>query len=102
MVDSLRAAVVGTGLIGGSILLRLRERGVDVAGWDPDAATRAEGRARGIDFPDALADAVRDRDVVFLCGPLSSLPETLRTVGRLTGTDCVLTDVGSTKGGIAA
>ncbi|MFI2661230.1 prephenate dehydrogenase [Micromonospora carbonacea] len=102
MVDSLRAAVVGTGLIGGSILLRLRERGLDVAGWDPDAATRAEGRARGVAFPDALADAVRDRDVVFLCGPLSSLPETLRTVSGLTGPDCVLTDVGSTKGGIAA
>ncbi|MFC8846907.1 MULTISPECIES: prephenate dehydrogenase [unclassified Micromonospora] len=101
MVETLRAAVVGTGLIGGSILLRLRERGLDVAGWDPDAATRAEGRARGVTCPDELADAVRDRDVVFLCGPLSSLPETLGTVSELTGPDCVVTDVGSTKGGIA-
>ncbi|RGC70415.1 prephenate dehydrogenase [Micromonospora sp. MW-13] len=106
MVDSPggnpRAAVVGTGLIGGSVLLRLRERGIDVTGWDPDAATRAQGRARGVPFPDELADAVRDRDVVFLCGPLSSLPETLRVVGRHAGADCVLTDVGSTKGGVAA
>ncbi|WP_413775621.1 prephenate dehydrogenase [Micromonospora sp. RTGN7] len=96
-----RAAVVGTGLIGGSVLLRLHERGLDVAGWDPDAATRAQGRARGIAFPDELADAVRDRDVVFLCGPLSSLPDTLLTVAEHTGPDCVITDVGSTKGGIA-
>ncbi|TDC61343.1 prephenate dehydrogenase/arogenate dehydrogenase family protein [Micromonospora sp. KC207] len=101
LVDRLRAAVVGTGLIGGSILLRLRERGIDVAGWDPDAATRAEGRSRGVSYPDALADAVRDRDVVFLCGPLSSLPGTLLTVSRWAGPDCVVTDVGSTKGGIA-
>ncbi|WP_229400711.1 prephenate dehydrogenase [Micromonospora okii] len=105
MVDrpggAVRAAVVGTGLIGGSVLLRLRERGIDVAGWDPDPATRAQGRTRGVAFPDELADAVRGRDVVFLCGPLSSLPETLRTVGAYAGPDCVLTDVGSTKGGIA-
>ncbi|NBE80647.1 prephenate dehydrogenase [Micromonospora rubida] len=96
-----RAAVVGTGLIGGSVLLRLHERGIDVTGWDPDTATRAEGRARGIPFPEELADAVRGRDVVFLCGPLSSLPETLLIVAKHTGPDCVLTDVGSTKGGIA-
>ncbi|MFF3864787.1 prephenate dehydrogenase [Micromonospora sp. NPDC001898] len=105
MVDrpggSPRAAVVGTGLIGGSVLLRLHGRGLDVTGWDPDTATRAEGRARGVPFPDELADAVRDREVVFLCGPLSSLPETLLTVAKHTGPDCVLTDVGSTKGGIA-
>ncbi|GAA2219415.1 prephenate dehydrogenase [Micromonospora olivasterospora] len=104
MVDSraLRAAVVGTGLIGGSVLLRLHEHGTDVTGWDPDDATRAEGRARGLRFPDELADAVRDRDVVFLCGPLSTLPEALRTVTRHTKPGCVVTDVGSTKGAVAA
>lgn len=32
--EQLRAAVVGTGLIGGSILLRLHESGVPVTGWD--------------------------------------------------------------------
>ncbi|MGC4803633.1 prephenate dehydrogenase [Micromonospora sp. DT233] len=96
-----RAAVVGTGLIGGSVLLRLREAGLDVTGWDPDAATRAQGRAWGVAFPDELPEAVRDRDVVFLCGPLSRLPQTLLAVAGLAGGDCVLTDVGSTKGGIA-
>ncbi|MEO3780434.1 prephenate dehydrogenase/arogenate dehydrogenase family protein [Micromonospora sp. B11E3] len=96
-----RVAVVGTGLIGGSVLLRLHEHGTDVVGWDPDEATRVEGRARGVNFPEELADAVRDRDVVFLCGPLSTLPETLRTVTRHTRPGCVVTDVGSTKGAVA-
>ncbi|TDC38040.1 prephenate dehydrogenase/arogenate dehydrogenase family protein [Micromonospora sp. 15K316] len=96
-----RVAVVGTGLIGGSILLRLREAYPDVVGWDPDAATRAAGRDRGVRFPDELADALRDRDVVFLAGPLASLPETLRTVASQTGDHCVVTDVGSTKGAVA-
>ncbi|MGK5742674.1 prephenate dehydrogenase [Micromonospora sp. URMC 103] len=96
-----RIAVVGTGLIGGSILLRLHEAYADVVGWDPDPATRAEGRARGVRFPDDLAAAVRDRDVVFLAGPLPSLPETLLTVVKHTGDRCVVTDVGSTKGAVA-
>ncbi|WP_405100428.1 prephenate dehydrogenase [Micromonospora sp. NBC_01412] len=99
--DIPRVAVVGTGLIGGSVLLRLHGRGIDVTGWDPDVDTRVQGRARSVPFPEELADAVRGRDVVFLCGPLSSLPETLLTVSKLTGPDCVVTDVGSTKGRIA-
>ncbi|MBO4206092.1 prephenate dehydrogenase [Micromonospora echinofusca] len=98
----LRAAVVGTGLIGGSILLRLHRAGLPVSGWDPDPATRAEGRRQGLTFPDELADAVRDRDVVFLGAPLAALPEMLARIGAGTGADCVLTDVGSTKSAVAA
>ncbi|MEU9506848.1 prephenate dehydrogenase/arogenate dehydrogenase family protein [Micromonospora sp. NPDC048170] len=97
-----RVAVVGTGLIGGSVLLRLHEAGLDAVGWDPDRATREDGRERGVPFPDDLGEAVRDRDVVFLCGPLPSLPETLLTVAKHVGDGCVLTDVGSTKGAVAA
>ncbi|MGK5677342.1 prephenate dehydrogenase [Micromonospora sp. URMC 106] len=96
-----RAAVVGTGLIGGSILVRLHEAGVDVTGWDPDGATRAEGRRRGLAFADELAAAVRDRDLVFLCGPLPTLPDALVTVAGQAAEGCVITDVGSTKGGLA-
>ncbi|WP_433387541.1 prephenate dehydrogenase [Micromonospora sp. KLBMP9576] len=106
MLDSphgqLRVAVVGTGLIGGSILLRLHEAGLDVAGWDPDGSTRASGRERGVPFPDDLGEAVRDRDLLFLCGPLPSLPDTLLTVAKHAGDGCVITDVGSTKGAVAA
>ncbi|WBB79327.1 prephenate dehydrogenase/arogenate dehydrogenase family protein [Micromonospora sp. WMMD882] len=98
----IRAAVVGTGLIGGSVLLGLRRAGLDVTGWDPDPATRLAARRSGVTCPDALAEAVADRDVVFLCGPLPTLPETLLTVAAATGAGCVLTDVGSTKAELAA
>ncbi|WDZ85175.1 prephenate dehydrogenase [Micromonospora cathayae] len=97
-----RAAVVGTGLIGGSILLRLHRAGLDVTGWDPDPATRLAARDAGVPAPDELTAAVAGRYVVFLCGPLPTLPETLLTVAAATGGECVLTDVGSTKGGLAA
>ncbi|TWJ26033.1 prephenate dehydrogenase [Micromonospora endolithica] len=97
----LRAAVLGTGLIGGSVLLRLHTAGLDVTGWDPDPATRGHARARGLAAPETLDEAVRGRDVVFLCGPLPSLPETLLRVAAVTPPDCVLTDVGSTKAELA-
>ncbi|SCL39808.1 prephenate dehydrogenase [Micromonospora rhizosphaerae] len=97
-----RAAVVGTGLIGGSVLLRLRDAGLDVAGWDPDPTTRRYAREQGVACPDAVEEAVAGRDVVFLCGPLPTLPETLSRVAGATDDGCVLTDVGSTKAEVAA
>ena len=101
MTSPVRAAVVGTGLIGGSILLRLRAVDAEVTAWDPDPATRTEGRRRGLNFTDDLAAAVRDRDVVFLAGPLPTLPATLAEVAAVGGAGCVLTDVGSTKSAVA-
>ncbi|MBQ1071901.1 prephenate dehydrogenase/arogenate dehydrogenase family protein [Micromonospora sp. C31] len=97
-----RAAVVGAGLIGGSVLLRLRDAGLDVAGWDPDPTTRRYVRERGLACPDTAEEAVAGRDVVFLCGPLPSLPEMLCRVAVATDEECVLTDVGSTKAELAA
>ncbi|WFE46556.1 prephenate dehydrogenase/arogenate dehydrogenase family protein [Verrucosispora sp. WMMD1129] len=97
----LRAAVVGTGLIGGSVLLRLHAAGVDVTGWDPDERTRRQARLAGVPTADRLADAVADRDVVFLGGPLPTLPATLVEVAAATAEHCLLTDVGSTKAELA-
>ncbi|MEV1107447.1 prephenate dehydrogenase/arogenate dehydrogenase family protein [Micromonospora sp. NPDC049751] len=92
-----RVTVVGTGLIGGSVLLRLRDAGLDVAGWDPDPATRERMRSCGVSAPDTVEEAVAGRDLVFLCGPLPTLARTLAQVAELTAPGCVLTDVGSTK-----
>ncbi|MEU4779282.1 prephenate dehydrogenase/arogenate dehydrogenase family protein [Micromonospora sp. NPDC023633] len=96
-----RAAVVGTGLIGGSVLLRLRDAGLDVAGWDPDPATRRHARRQGVEAPETLDEAVAGRSVVLLCGPLRTLSDTLLRVARAAPPDCVLTDVGSTKAELA-
>ncbi|MDM4720662.1 prephenate dehydrogenase/arogenate dehydrogenase family protein [Micromonospora sp. WMMA1363] len=99
---ALRAAVVGTGLIGGSVLLRLCDAGIDVSGWDPDPATRSYARDRGLAAPETLDEAVAGRGLVFCCGPLPTLPETLLRVAAVAPSDCVLTDVGSAKGTLTA
>ncbi|MDP9400102.1 MAG: prephenate dehydrogenase/arogenate dehydrogenase family protein, partial [Actinomycetota bacterium] len=45
---ALQLAVLGVGLIGGSVALAARERlGARVQGWDPDPAVRDEAARRG-------------------------------------------------------
>jgi prephenate dehydrogenase len=95
-----RIAIVGVGLIGGSIGLAARERlGAEVAGSSRSAGTLARAVELGaLDRAGAsLADAVEDAEAVFVCAPVGVLPEMVRDVLRVAPRDCVVTDVGSTK-----
>ena len=100
----MRVAVVGVGLIGGSIGIAARERlGAEVSGWDPDAGALAAAEARGaITAPAAsLADALSEADLAFVAAPVGALPSVVRDVLAAAGDDCAVTDVGSTKRAIA-
>jgi prephenate dehydrogenase len=96
----MRIAVLGVGLIGGSIGLAARSRAsARVRGYDPDPDVRARALALGaIDEPaDDIAGAVAGADVVFAATPVGALGETVRLALESAGPDCVVTDVGSTK-----
>lgn len=89
-----RTAVVGAGLIGGSLALRLRDLGADVVVVDPDPATREAASAAGL----AVAEDVpTDCDLVVLAAPLDVIVATLPVVAAA-APDAVLVDVGSVKG----
>jgi prephenate dehydrogenase len=96
----LKVAVLGVGLIGGSIGLAARARaGAHVSGYDTDEQVLA--RALELGAIDArasnLAGAVDGADVVFVAAPVGSLPETVQRALAAAGSDCVVSDVGSTK-----
>jgi prephenate dehydrogenase len=96
----LRVAVVGLGLIGGSIALAARERaGASVTGWDVDVAAIDTAVEHGvIDRPSAtLEETAADAEVVFIAAPVGSLPELAAQVLRCAPDYCAVTDVGSTK-----
>ena len=98
-------AVVGVGLIGGSIGLAARERAhARVTGWDPAPGVLDAARDRGaIEAPaESLADAVCDADLVFVAAPVGALPETVDAALAVAGPECVVSDVGSTKREIVA
>ena len=95
-----RVAVLGVGLIGGSIGLAARHRlGAEVAGYDPDPADRDRAVALGaLDrAADAIAGGVADADVVFCAAPVAALPDLVAAALRESPRAAVVSDVGSTK-----
>ena len=96
----MRVAVVGLGLIGGSIALGARERsGATVTGWDADAEAIDASLERGVieRRSASLEASVVDADIVFVAAPVGSLPRLLAEVLRHAPDTCTVTDVGSTK-----
>ena len=96
----MKVAVLGVGLIGGSIGLAARRRAdAEVCGYDPDPRVGEAALDLGaIDSqaPD-IALAVDGADVVFVAAPVGALAETVRQALDGAGPDCVVSDVGSTK-----
>ncbi len=81
----MNVAVVGVGLIGGSIALAARDRlGADVRESDP---------AGGM----PVGEALRGADVAFVAAPLGVLGEVVDEVLAAAPDDCVVSDVGSVK-----
>jgi prephenate dehydrogenase len=96
----LKVAILGVGLIGGSIGLAARRRaGAQVSGYDPDERVRERALELGaIDAQaDDVAGAVAQADVVFVAAPVGALRETAGLALQAAPEDCVVTDVGSTK-----
>jgi prephenate dehydrogenase len=100
----LKVAVLGVGLIGGSIGLAARGRAdAEVCGYDPDERVRASALALGVIDTQAadVASAVDGADVVFVAAPVRALAETVGLALASAGPGCVVTDVGSTKRALA-
>jgi prephenate dehydrogenase len=96
----MRIAVLGVGLIGGSIGLAARERAqAEVVGWGPREATLKTALELGaIDsVAGSVADAVAHADAVFACAPVELLPGLVHVALAAAPRDCVVTDAGSTK-----
>lgn len=101
----MRVAVLGVGLIGGSIGLAARERlGAHVRGWDPAGDELRAALARGaIEEAAASApDAARDAETIFVAAPVGALPAAVAEALQAAGDGCVVTDVGSTKRAVVA
>lgn len=99
-MSQLRVAVLGVGLIGGSIGLAARRRlGARVLGYDPDPQALAQALEMGaIDEPgDALASAVHGVDYAFVAAPVGASTAVARAALAAAGPDCVVSDVGSAK-----
>jgi prephenate dehydrogenase len=98
-------AVVGVGLIGGSIGLAARERlGARVVGFDADGDVGAAALARGAieAVAASVPEAVADAEVVFVAAPVGALAAALDAVLAAAPAGCAVSDVGSTKRAIVS
>jgi len=97
-------AVIGLGLIGGSLAIRLREKGLagQIIGVDASGPHAAVALERGlVDRIESLEDAIKQSDVILLATPVdvlrSLLPNVLDQVSQQ-----IVIDLGSTKADLAA
>ncbi len=96
-----KTAIIGTGLIGGSIGIALRERCLveEITGYDHDLETCTRAVERGaIDKTAAsVLEAVQGADLIILAVPVLSTVELLKEILPAAGKGALVTDVGSTK-----
>lgn len=97
-----KITLVGVGLLGGSLGLAIRQRGLAgrVDGYVRRAASVEEcTRVGAVDQATLdLERAVRDADLVVLCTPIGQMPEIARRMLPALKAGAVVTDVGSVKG----
>jgi prephenate dehydrogenase len=99
-------AVLGVGLIGGSIGLAAREHVEDAevvgCGRNPDNLRLALERGAIDRAADSLEEALEGADLCFACAPVGALPDQVRSALDAAGPACAVSDVGSTKGDLLA
>jgi prephenate dehydrogenase len=100
-----RVAILGTGLIGGSFALALREHAPDsvVVGWDKGHVLchALERGAIHEGIPD-LSLAVAGADLIYVALPVGQTIEILPEIARLASLEALVTDASSTKRAVCA
>ncbi len=94
-----RVAIIGLGLMGGSLALALRGRCAAIYGIDTDpAALELACRQDIVDrTSDDAASLLPLADVVILAAPVLTILDILERLPSLTSNPCIVLDLGSTK-----
>ncbi len=96
-----RVALIGLGLIAGSMSLAMRQKGLarEIVGTARSPETRATAREIGLvdRVTDTAAEAVRDADLVVLAVPVGAMGAVAAEIAPHLKPGCTVTDVGSVK-----
>ncbi len=102
-----KVAILGAGLLGGSLAKALKERSLAgrVSVWSRSESTRAKCAAMPLIFDEVCGSpsaAVKNADIVVLCTPTQNIPVLAREICASVKSGAVITDVGSVKAKICA
>ena len=96
-----RLAIIGIGLIGGSLSLALKQSGrvKHVVGFSRKASTRSEAMSLGVidSAVSSIADAIQNADIVVLAVPVGAIADALISIAPYVKDNMIITDVGSVK-----
>jgi prephenate dehydrogenase len=100
-----KVAIIGTGLIGGSIALAIKkhhlaERIVGVSRHNKSLLLAKKKGA--IDKGSLSLDIIKDADLLILAAPVNIIIKLAPSIAKIVRKDCIVTDVGSTKEKIVA
>lgn len=98
-----RIAIVGVGLIGGSLGLAIKNKGIarKVIGIGHRQKSIDQAiRRKTIDEGSLEISRIKDADLVILCTPVGEILKTLPKLPQFINSNCLVIDVGSTKSGI--
>jgi len=89
-----KLAIIGTGLIGGSLCLALQKQGAfrEIALYDSNAATR-----HALNIKHGLQETVEDADIILLATPLETFPALLPTIMPHLKEQAIISDMASVK-----
>jgi cyclohexadieny/prephenate dehydrogenase len=100
-----RVAIIGLGLLGGSIGLAVAEHLPDIAttGYDSDPAVRRRAAERGLvgQVCGSAAEAAAEADLVILCVPVGAMGDAARDIAGSLRDGVLVSDVGSSKESIS-
>ncbi len=98
-------AIIGLGLLGGSIGLAVQRHlpGVRTSAFDADPAVRQRARERGLaqTICDTAAEATEGADLVILCVPVGAMTQAAQAMAPGLADGVVISDVGSSKQTVA-
>jgi cyclohexadieny/prephenate dehydrogenase len=101
-----RIAVIGLGLLGGSLGLAIADNLADASttGYDADPAVRRRAAERGLvgRVCDSAAEAVAGAELVIFCVPVGAMGAAAAEIAGALAPDAIVSDVGSSKEAVAA
>ena len=95
-----RIAIVGLGLIGGSLAMALKINGYQVVGISKKEETLLYAKNANVieeGFTEINSNVLNNVDIIFLATPLSLIFEYIEKLRKIVKKEIILTDVGSTK-----
>ena len=95
-----KVAIIGTGLIGGSIALAIKKKRLanEVIGVSRHKKSLLLAKRKGaIDRGSQALNIIKDADLLILATPVNTIIRLAPRISKFIGKDCLVSDVGSTK-----